>query len=85
VKNLINLIINFIKRVFTYVQTLFHNPTQPETVQSSPRKRYNPPWWKRLYNLESRDQVPSTHLYPLRPFGNCKARAPFYKPKKWQT
>ena len=79
-KKLINLIINFIKRLFN-AQEISDSPAESNALDRHPKRKRSPAWWKRLYNLESRNKVPSTNLQPVKPFGNFKAVAPFYKPK----
>ena len=79
-KNLINIIINFFRRLFNAQEVSDHTP-----VTSAPSKykikKHNSAWWRRLYNLESRNKVPSTNLQPLKPFGNFTPHKDFAKPK----
>ena len=83
-KNIINIIINFIKGLFN-VQTLPDNTPVTDASDRHPVKKHNPAWWRVIYNLSSRDQVSSTSLYPLRPFGNAKACKPFARPKWYKA
>ena len=80
VKKLINLIINFIKGLFD-VQKHSDHPAESDAPDRYPRKKRSAPWWKRIYNLESRGKIPSTNFQPIKPFGNFKAVKAFYKPK----
>lgn len=80
VKNLINLFINFIKRLFN-VQTLSDSPAESNAEDGRPIKKHSPPWWKRLYGVETRGEVPKNSFQPIKPFGNFKAVQPLYKPR----
>ena len=68
-KKLIKLFINWIRGLFnveTYAPITKPFPPESTTV----KRKYNPAWWKRLYNLKKRNLLVSTNLQPLKTFGN---------------
>lgn len=82
-RNLIIKIVSVIKKLFSRSHRDNTQNTQKQNVVEKAvrtrRKKVNPAWWKRLYNLKKRNQIPYTSLQPLKTFGNFTPLKPFKK------
>ena len=83
-KNIINIIINFIKGLFN-VQTLPDHTPVTDAPEERKVKRHHSAWWRRLYNFKTRSEIPSSNLQPLKSFGNFKACKAFARPEWYKA